>query len=353
MNLPRVNSYTNWGRLEEVWLGDCYPAHFYDHLNSEVRDVFYELTENTQHDLNIIQKKLEEFDIVVQRPQYKNIDHYLTPNDTLTKPAITPRDYYLVAGNMFIGSHNIDVWSHAIEQYRADPGSIVMGTIETQHLGWICGANSVRAGRDIYLDLFQSYNKQSALDQQLEEYHRVVQPHFKDYRVHLLFNGGHIDGCFAAVKPGLLLTSVYFDNYDQTFPDWQKINIASPEFFTHQTKKTPISNGRWWDTASSPSKAFNDHIIAHALDWVGNYTETYFEVNCLVIDQKNIFMLGEDDRVFREFERHGITAHSLPFRTRTFWDGGLHCLTLDIRRQDSMIDLFPNRTQTLYLYNNP
>ena len=58
--MPRVNSYTNWGRLEEVWLGDCYPAHFYDHLASEVRDVFYEITEKTQHDLKIIQRKLEE-----------------------------------------------------------------------------------------------------------------------------------------------------------------------------------------------------------------------------------------------------------------------------------------------------
>ena len=45
---PRVNSYTNWGRLEEVWLGDCYPAHFYDNLESEVRDIFYEITEKTK-----------------------------------------------------------------------------------------------------------------------------------------------------------------------------------------------------------------------------------------------------------------------------------------------------------------
>ena len=104
-------------------------------------------------------------------------------------------------------------------------------------------------------------------------------------------------------------------------------------------------------SASGSMDAAN--IIKPALDWVGNYTETYFEVNCLVIDEKNVLMLGENDRVFRALERHGITAHSLPFRTRTFWDGGLHCLTLDIRRQDNMIDLFPDRDQTLYLYDTP
>jgi glycine amidinotransferase len=102
-------------------------------------------------------------------------------------------------------------------------------------------------------------------------------------------------------------------------------------------------NGKWWLPGVTESAKFNDHVIKHAQDWVGDYTETYFEVNCLVIDEKNILMLGENEAVFRELERHGITAHSLPFRTRTFWDGGLHCITLDIRRQDTMIDLFPER----------
>ena len=52
--MKTVNSYTNWGKLKEVWLGDIYPSHFYDHLESQVRDVFYELTENTKQDLAVI-----------------------------------------------------------------------------------------------------------------------------------------------------------------------------------------------------------------------------------------------------------------------------------------------------------
>lgn len=49
-----INSYTNWGKLKEVWLGDVYPSHFYDHLKSEVRDVFYKLTESTKQVLAVI-----------------------------------------------------------------------------------------------------------------------------------------------------------------------------------------------------------------------------------------------------------------------------------------------------------
>ena len=349
--MPRINSYTNWGRLEEVWLGDCYPAHFYDHLESEVRDVFYEITKKTQDDLAIIQRKLEEFGVVVQRPVYDRVDNFLTFNDSLTKPEICPRDLYVVSGNNFIGTDWHNVWAPALDQYRADPGSHVQKSIAVDCLGNLSGANTVRVGRDIYLDLFHNYDRQSSLEQLIDEYQRLVAPNFKDYRVHLLFNGGHVDGCFAVAKPGLLITSKYFDDYDRTFPGWDKINILSPEFFKKGHKLNSVGS-KWWNTTSAPSRAFNDHVIKHALDWVGNYTETYFEVNCLVIDEKNILMLGENEKVFRALEQHGITAHSLPFRTRTFWDGGLHCLTLDIRRQDTMIDLFPERDQSLYLYNN-
>ena len=63
-----INSHNSWSQLEEVWLGDVYPAAWYDYLNSEVRDCFYKLTENTNEDLAIIQRKIEEFGVIVRRP---------------------------------------------------------------------------------------------------------------------------------------------------------------------------------------------------------------------------------------------------------------------------------------------
>ena len=154
------------------------------------------------------------------------------------------------------------------------------------------------------------------------------------------------------LKPGLLLTSKYFSDYDRTFPGWECININQPEFAKHNRywRKGPSGNGKWYLPGITESAKFNEHVIAHAKDWIGDYTETYFEVNCLVIDEHNVLMLGQNEGVFRELERHGITAHVLPFRTRTFWDGGLHCLTLDIRRHDTRVDLFPERTEEFYTY---
>jgi len=357
-DMPIINSFTNWGKLEEVWLGDCYPAAWYDHLPSEVRDVFYELTEKTKQDLTIIENKIKEFGVIVQRPQYTKIERFIDRSTgQLLKPEITPRDQYLVAGNCFFGGNLRHMaWVHLIDQFRMDPGSQLVQIPRLDHLGHINGANTVRTGRDIYLDIFFNQATSELNNKTIEEFHQHIVPHFDQYRIHLLNNGGHVDGCFAAIAPGVLLTSGYFADYERTFPGWKKINIFKPEFWNkvRGRESSPQRNGKWWETGHSHDHAFNDHIIKHALDWVGDYTETYFEVNCLVIDQKNVLMLGENEAVFRELERHGITAHPLPFRTRTFWDGGLHCLTLDVRRQDSIqVDMFPDRDQKVYMYNNP
>jgi hypothetical protein len=30
-----MSNYNSWSPLKEVWLGDCYPKHFYNHLDNE------------------------------------------------------------------------------------------------------------------------------------------------------------------------------------------------------------------------------------------------------------------------------------------------------------------------------
>ena len=354
MSLPIINSYTNWAPLEEVWLGDVYPASWYDHLPLEVRDCFHEITEKTQQDLAVIQHTLEELGVHVVRPEYHNIEQFMDPRGYLRKPEITPRDIYLVYQNSLLGScHENSPWKSALDRYRQDSRSYVGFPPSFDHLGWMCGANTVRVGNDLYLDIMHSHSK-STNEQKHQEFVDKVAPLWPNSRIHLLDNGGHVDSCFAVAKPGVLITSKYFDDYDRTFPEWHQVNVSEPEFFDqrHAAFRTgPQDNGKWYMTGMSNKLSFQDHVIQHALDWIGDYTETFFEVNCLVVDEKNILMLGENEKVAAELERHGITVHWMPFRTRTFWDGGLHCLTLDIRRRDSAADLFPERgSQQVFTY---
>jgi hypothetical protein len=345
-----VNSWTSWGKLKEVWLGDVYPASWYDHLAPEVRDAFYKLTEITKEDLDKIQKKIESFGVTVARPRYDSIDDFITAGDQLIKPEICPRDRFAVYGNTLWAINMATTrraWQHELSKHNNIQNSIVSSV-----LGPIFGANTVRVGRDIYIDIFYNGSAQNDAVKQLEldDFKNKVAPLFPaDSRLHLLNNGGHVDGCFAVLHPKLLMTSRYFSAYDQTFPGWEKIELFDPTYKRFQrARKNNSYNGRWDIPGTKAPPSFNEHVLKYAQDWIGNYEETYFEVNCLVIDEKNILFLDENEAVFRRLEEHGITAHSLPFRARTFWDGGLHCITLDTVREDGPLDLFPDRTQRIY-----
>ena len=76
-----INSSNSWSPLKEVWLGDVYPADWYDHLPTQVRDAFRTITEITKEDLDAIQTKIESFGVHVRRPTYDNIDSFI---DTYT-----------------------------------------------------------------------------------------------------------------------------------------------------------------------------------------------------------------------------------------------------------------------------
>lgn len=358
--MPIINSFTNWGALEEVWLGDVYPASWYDHLSSEVRDCFYELTERTQQDLNFIEKKLQELGVVVRRPIYDSIDNYIDPvSQQLRKPEICPRDLYVTIGQTLYAQRQMKItnpWQQHIDLYVSQGAQV--DTILRKNNLFLNGATTVRAGRDLYFDLvhiIENKNTNNNLESLTNIFREYFAEKFKNYRTHILHNGGHVDACFSLLKPGLILGNQYFDDYERTFPHWNLISLYEPQYQNHRgwsSRKSPSFNGKWWLPGVSDNKAFNSHVIKHAQDWVGDYTETIFEVNCLVIDEHNVMVPGENEAVFKALENYGITAHPVPFRTRTFWDGGLHCITLDIRRRDSFVDYFPEREEfQIRIYN--
>jgi hypothetical protein len=355
-------AYNGWDPLEEIWLGDVWPEKFYDDLDSEVRDSFYQLTEWTKYDLNIIQRKLEELGVVVRRPEFdlNNKALYCDPKtNKLYKPPIVPRDNHCVIGNKLYFSLYEDqaAWRPVLDNYNKDNvvycGHSRDPKIKPKLKTGIMSANTVRVGKDIIFDNLQAKTKEQLLDL-YHDFVTDVLPEFeKDYRVHFTTNGGHSDACFATLKPGLLMSTRYFTEYDLFFPDWDRINLRSPTYQNNRVSNfSPKYNFDKWRTPGRDFPQINEYVEKHCADWIGDYTETYFEVNIVMIDEKNMLCMGTHDELFRDLERHGITCHVVPFRTRTFWDGGLHCITLDIRRNSSMKDYFPERGATGLRYKS-
>lgn len=310
-----INSSNSWSLLKEVWLGDVYPSDWYDHLPTQVRDAFRTITEITKEDLDIIQTTIESFEVHVRRPTYDNIDSFIDANTRqLMKPQITPRDQFVTLGNKLIAHRwHTKAWESILEEYKFDTECSVILTDNAT----LNGANIVRMNKDLIIDTPHS-------EQMNDNF-------LSGYNVTIVNNGGHMDGCFAILKPGLLIASDYFPSYDETFPGWTKIYLNNPEF----AQQGAAYNGKWWipDVNINNNKSFGKHIEQHAVDWVGDYTETYFELNCLVIDEQNVIMLGSNKNLELELAKHDIQVHWVPFRTRSFWDGGMHCLTVDIHRQ--------------------
>lgn len=326
-----INSYDSWSQLEEVWLGDVYPVEWYEHLDSEIRDVFQQITDVTRRDLDEIHRRLISLGVTVRRPSYHRMDDFVNDRGLLIKPEICPRDTFLTLGHTLLTPWQaVPGWQEIIDHYKQQGCTVRSGT---NHI--INGANVVRVGRDIVIDTDIFDVDHNNIDYQL----------FSDYRIHWEKNGGHMDGCFAILRPGLLLANHYFDGYDRTFPGWQRIFLDEPTYWQHRKSPPPGSeyNGKFYADGVRFNRAFNDHVIAHAQNWVGNYTETYFELNCLVINEHNVVMLGYNYNLEQTLAQHEIRIHWVPFRCRGFWDGGMHCITLDIRRQGIMQNYFPER----------
>ena len=101
--------------------------------------------------------------------------------------------------------------------------------------------------------------------------------------------------------------------------------------------------GKWWVPGQELNDDFTNFVKTWMNHWVGYVEETVFDVNILVINEKNIICSNYNKVVFDAYSRHGITPHIINFRHRYFWDGGLHCNTSDLHREGTMQDYFPNR----------
>jgi len=327
-----INSNFGFTPLKEIWIGDCYPVSWYDHLPNEIADSFRKITEWTKEDTGKLQKFLESLGITVRRPVFESINNHLDAHDNLVKPPITPRDHYLVLDKTLYSLHNKldkDPWQHSIDLYRSS-GYDVQSPKDSA-INCLSPPSIVRVGKDIFIDV----ESHSAMWGFVSEW--LVET-AKNYRVNICNTDGHSDGVFCPVGPGLIVSSHYKTDYSQSFPGWKTFKI--PKNLTNIT-------GRTWrvdDESVSNNKDFSQHILNAASDWVGNFNETVYEVNMLVIDQHNVVAMKEYPPLTEWLNLHHINVHCFDFRSRSFWDGGWHCLTLDIERDDSRdIDLFPER----------
>ena len=374
--------YQHWDTLENCIVGRTYPPEFYSWIvDSTTRQRFERLAEETEEDYQqLIRLLVDQFGVAISRPEFPNNLESLYINGKWVQPPTAPRDYFLMIRDKFWvpeipnASHAWSVFYRQNKQadwpdfvrprdfYSALPefASNIQEkfkqfcTVDQQHLDaklsfyqhifddirkqgneiiytdldFINGCFVSRIGKDLYFAT-QTYhdNKQLILDQ--------VDNLFPETRNHVVNAGGHGDAVYCPVTPGLIISLNDVPTYADTFPGWEVIYLPPSNYshmreFEHSMKS---NKGRWFMPGFEKDNNLSKIVDYYFDEWVGQVSETVFDVNILIVDPKNIIVSTHNDQVEAACARHGIEVHIVPFRHKYFWDCGTHCITNDLNRQ--------------------
>ena len=372
--------YQHWDPLQVCVVGRSYPPGFYPWIqDTKVRNLFEKIAIETEEDYQAVISKLNDFGVKVLRP---NLPSSTYMDGRHIPPPMTPRDHMVMIGDTFYTGYQFDFeqfyqtvrdksWPDCsdLTEFETLPSGIQQecrdlhnldrlidvrsvydpiyqhvsqqGNLVKPSIGYFTsGAFVTRIGQDLYFGTQD--DGQNTVDYQL-----MVDNEFPNTRNHIVNTGGHSDGTYCPVCPGLIISLRDVPTYADTFPGWEVV------YLPHQSwsKVRPFldlkqkNNGRWWIPGFEYDNAVVNLVETWLAHWVGYVEETVFDVNMLVVDPKNVIVFNENDIVFEALHRYGMTAHVVPFRHRYFWDGGIHCVTTDLHRTGSKQDFFPDRTE--------
>jgi len=374
-----MSVHQHWDPLKTCIVGRSYPPEFYSWIRiPHVRKLFEKIAVETEEDYQCLIKKLKEFDVKILRPTVSRAaDAFI--NGKYLPPPMTPRDYMIMIGDIFYKGYNLNFsdfyntvkdssWPdcQTIEEFNNLPNHIKTECNEVHGLTKLInfyssynhifdyikqtniikstgiskapGAFITRVGKDLYFGT-DSYAQDCSV------YKQHIDKEFPSYRNHIVNTGGHSDGVFCPVCPGLIISLNDVPTYADTFPGWEVVYLPNQSwdavrpFLELKTK----NKGKWWIPGFENDQSVIDTVEQWLGHWTGYVEETVFDVNMLIVDPKNVIVFNYNKQVFDALDRYGITPHVVPFRHRYFWDGGIHCVTSDLHREGGMQDYFPGK----------
>lgn len=352
----KYNIWNKWDKLKTVVLGDTYKKEFYKDIKSkDIRDCFYRIADECQEDLENYSNVLKDFGCTVLRPEIDTNDNIMSHVDKkgrmrmgrggVPRPPLCPRDAQLVVGNniVYTSIEDGDPWGKLLKKYNnTDVVDLRVDSVSGRRLDGfkkevIHAPQYTMVGRDLYIDTYERPIRAWQQEELLKS--------TKDIRLNYLKIGGHNDGVFHTLKPGAIISLEDTQFYDKTFPDWDLLYLPEQSWekvngFLKMKKKVL---GKWWVPGEEDNDEFTMFVESWLNGWVGYTEETVFDVNCLVLDEHHVCVNNMNPKVNAYLKKHKMEPIHVPWRHRYFFDGGLHCLTLDLYREGHMTDYFPLR----------
>lgn len=173
-------------------------------------------------------------------------------------------------------------------------------------------ADIARCGRDLFVQLSLVTNRGGV---------RWIRQHFPDHRVHAVTFGNahplHIDATWVPLRPGLVLHCGERPAEDELVEfmrvnDWQIVEAARP-----RRDKTTLPR------------------LCFCTQWLS--------MNVLSVDPDTVCVEASEHAQAEQLSKLGFEVIPVPFWDVAPFGGGLHCATVDVRREGSMEDYFPKR----------
>jgi hypothetical protein len=343
--------WTEWDPLEEVIVGDCF---LYNELNwqlpKKTADNFSIILEESKEDLNNLADYLSKMGVKVHRPQPKlnNQDIRISNFDIkLATAPMVPRDQYMVYGETVYQTYTSlpDRYIDSLSYYE------IFADLFKQGHNWISQPppelTTIDIDADNWTESGEEFYKEKYADKVL--WHTACMFKYGDAlisnrspgtalglewmrrntpqgRIIVQDKFGHIDHGFFSINDEIVLC----DN-----------NTWVPEVLKHK-RLLPIGIllGERGNTSqlsggylSGEIKITDKWLDSWLNEWKGYAQEVCFDFNPLVVDPHNVIFTTHNTKLFKLLDSLGVNSHVCPIRHSVFWEAGIHCLTLDIKRK--------------------
>jgi glycine amidinotransferase len=347
-------TYTEYDPLESVIVGDTYSPGDVDHLLGDNTAQFNRILEETKQDLDQLADFLKQGNVEVLRPTLHRYDPVKMPEFDVQLPIapVVPRDALMVIGNTIIQTYTsyTDRYFDAVSYYSifepmfrqgyrwiSQPPPMLIN-LNTEHDWFVSDrtykdklsdrvlwhtATMYRVGDAVIVN-HEGPGSHTGLEwcrRELPEYRFINNTGTR-------FRGfGHIDHGFIMIDDETVIHAGI---------DWVPECLRNKQLIDVSDCLPTLKLDRYaQDYAQARNKMDVDWLDKYLENWRGYSQEVCFDLNVLVIDRHNIVFARHLPDLFAKLKTLQIECHVIPQRHYLFWEGGIHCSTLDIKRKGS------------------
>ena len=376
----KFNLWNKWDPLRVCMLGNNYAPEFFNGVPRRAGDPLKRICEETLEDVEYFKEVLTQFGVTVIQPDMDRSERFIDNPFSVVRGPLMPRDEHLVIGNAcYISGDDHPAVSEKLRQYGPceDYRNTDHPHVMTEEYYDIIKGIDYPSYQDFMDNRFVESYFEPHVWQELCNYKMhsglnsastfVLGKHFLigcEYKNEHVYNAetinlclpetrkfkivetlmdGHTDGNFHPLKPGCILSLFDVQNYQETFPGWDVCYLAEESWakVKHWQDLKKANAGKWWLAGEETNTEFTDFVEKWLQDWVGYCEESVFDVNVLMLDENHCVVNNlNNKKVNAFFKKHKIEPVHVPWRHRFFWDGGIHCITLELIREGTQQDYF-------------